>query len=113
MRVARDHVPLGRSGEGVASGRQLAERCDVESDHIQRARVELDGPFDTQVWLTSNFAALRFIEVRSNDDVDDTGFVLQQKEHEAFGGARPLATDHQASGFYVRTVTRGADLLGG
>ena len=36
-----------------------------------------------------------FKQLRRDDDVSDTGFVLKAQEHKSFGGSRALANDHR------------------
>ena len=38
---------------------------------------------------------MRFVQVRSDDDIDDARFILQQQEHKTFSGAWSLTTDYE------------------
>src|ERR1700744_5020956 len=72
----------------------------------------LQGAFDQQEAAAGDEQAVAVVQVGSNDDIGDAGFVFHGDEDEAFSGARALAGDDASGGADVFAIAAGFQLLG-
>src|ERR1700760_2556258 len=64
----------------------------------------LDLAVDCHHAGTKNYAALLLEQAWPDDDVDDTGLVLDRHEHHTFGTSWALAYEHEAGGHQPTSI---------
>ena len=89
--------PMARR-PGASSG------CSYSTMIVDVALAALEPALGQQQRLGAGHRAVALVDLGPHDQVDHAGLVLQQQEHDAVGGGRALAGDHQPGHATSRAV---------
>lgn len=88
---------------GMDFGAGDVEGSDVLRFHVDDAVLILEKSFDAQEAAASDYDAVALENVRGDDYIGDTGFVLEREENKTLCRARALARD-DATGYAHKSI---------
>src|ERR1044072_9454746 len=91
---------------GGRRGNSEREWLHVAGFYRNNIVLVLQRSFDQEKRVAHQLLPVLFEELRRDDDVPDTGLVLETQEHESLRGARSLANNHPSGNSHKSTIAQ-------
>src|SRR4029450_8410136 len=85
---------------------EAAQSVQLLGAHGHHAVLMLQDAIDDEKWLFDDRETIAREQIRTDDDVGDSRFVLEGEENESLRGAGPLPRDHHTGDAYAPPLTR-------